>query len=217
MNSVQKIMHVEGNIGSGKTTLMYYLQGELKKFDIECQKEPVDQWTSHQGHNYLKIFYENPARYIFPLQMHIMRTISEQTLKERPKVSFLITERSMLSQHHVFVQTARERNILEETEYVILNDWHHQTLSRIPKPVAIVYLRADPRTCYSRILQRERKEEVSHVNFDYVTAIHDRYEEWIGQVKKDIPVHEIDANSDLRDQLSQYEKVKELILEIKKQ
>lgn len=211
---IQKLIHVEGNIGSGKTTFMYYLQSELKELNIECQREPVDQWTSHKGHNYLKNFYENPSKYIFPLQMHIMRTISDQALNKKPWTTLLVTERSMLSQHHVFVQVARERNMLGEAEYIILNDWHQRTISHIPKPIMIIYLRADPKVCYSRILQRERREEVNYINYDYVTTIHNKYDKWIEEIKNQIPVITVNANSLLHEQFDEYEKIKNTLVKI---
>jgi deoxyadenosine/deoxycytidine kinase len=67
-----KILSIEGNIGSGKTTLFKALQKE--KPDWIFVKEPVDLWTlplegdpdkkSMLGH-----FYDNPKEHAFAFQM----------------------------------------------------------------------------------------------------------------------------------------------------
>ena len=53
-----KIINVEGNIGSGKTTLIKLLEEALE--GVQIVKEPVTQWQSIGGNpalNLLEVFY----------------------------------------------------------------------------------------------------------------------------------------------------------------
>lgn len=54
---------VEGNIGSGKSTFLAKLHN--LKLPVVTIPEPVDVWTSYEGHNYLQYFYDNPRKWGF--------------------------------------------------------------------------------------------------------------------------------------------------------
>lgn len=64
---------VEGNIGSGKSTFLDFLQlGTLGK--IKVVKEPVEKWSNYAGFNLLEAFYKNPAEYALKLQIVVTLT-----------------------------------------------------------------------------------------------------------------------------------------------
>lgn len=58
---------LEGNIGSGKTTLFESLADDPKHNPWIFAKEPVDQWTLPKmalaGRSMLDLFYENPTKH----------------------------------------------------------------------------------------------------------------------------------------------------------
>jgi deoxycitidine kinase/deoxyguanosine kinase len=68
-----KIISIDGNIGSGKSTLM----GKLKTYFINNKnvvflKEPVDEWDTIRDENnvtMLEKFYADQKTYSFPFQM----------------------------------------------------------------------------------------------------------------------------------------------------
>ena len=72
------IVSVEGNIGSGKSTMLSYFE---KFGDVELVPEPVGQWCDLNGHNLLAKLYENPSRWSFQFQSYVQLTRYQQNLK----------------------------------------------------------------------------------------------------------------------------------------
>ena len=53
-------IHVEGNIGTGKSTFLNY----MKQFPyMDVIPEPVDQWTNLNGTDVLKLAFADPKRW----------------------------------------------------------------------------------------------------------------------------------------------------------
>jgi len=65
---------VEGNIGSGKTT---FLEPFAKNHSdiVEVLSEPVEMWRNCQGHNLLKMMYDDPKKNSFQFQSYVQVTI----------------------------------------------------------------------------------------------------------------------------------------------
>lgn len=209
----QKLVTIEGNIGCGKTTLMNYLKGELDKQQFICQTEPVTKWTSYEGLNFLQAYYNDPRKNTFPLQMHIMHTLLDQ-FKVNQHTPIRITERSLLSQQSVFVELAYQNNQLNTYEKSALRTWFRDSMSRIPHPSLIIYLRVEPATCYSRVLERARKEEVARVNLQYLLDLERCYENWIQEIKDEVPVVIIDSSAEIRQQLPLFNGVKQKLVKM---
>lgn len=49
---------------------------------------------------------------------------------------------------------------------------------QIPLVYRHIYLRTDPKQCFSRIKKRGRKEEIS-ISLDYLNGLHQMHEEWL--------------------------------------
>ena len=65
------VISVEGNIGSGKTTVLNY----LKQFDnVQVHPEPVEKWQDVQGVNLLTKLYQDPKRWAFQFHSYVMVT-----------------------------------------------------------------------------------------------------------------------------------------------
>lgn len=77
-----KILSIEGNIGSGKSTMLKYLRNNLLSFLENNYKlifvdEPVSSWENIkdiEGKNMIEKFYENPQKYSFPFQIMALTT-----------------------------------------------------------------------------------------------------------------------------------------------
>ena len=69
------IFSVEGNIGSGKSTLIKHLKEQMKEmcgFKIVYLEEPVDIWQTikdSQGNDIIKRYYEDQKKFAFQFQM----------------------------------------------------------------------------------------------------------------------------------------------------
>ncbi|KAK3089826.1 hypothetical protein FSP39_006846 [Pinctada imbricata] len=173
------MVSVEGNIGSGKTTLLEYFKNSP---NVEAIREPVEQWTNIQGHNALKLLYENPSRWSFSFNLYAQLTRIQMHMKETEKPVKLL-ERSLHSTRFCFVENDFRKKTINELEYTILTQWfEHLTSKENTDLDLIVYLRADPSICYERIKKRSRKEEAG-VPFELIKDLHELHEEWLVQQK----------------------------------
>jgi deoxyadenosine/deoxycytidine kinase len=95
------LFSIEGNIGSGKSTIIRALKKEfdtISNIPVVFVDEPVKQWESIQneeGKNMIELFYGNQSRYGFAFQMmaYISRlALLQEAIRENPN-AIIITER----------------------------------------------------------------------------------------------------------------------------
>ena len=72
---------VEAGIGLGKTTLLRNLKRSISCEEVEIVTEPVKFWRDVSGQDLLKLFAENPKKFSFSTQVHILSTMSYQREK----------------------------------------------------------------------------------------------------------------------------------------
>lgn len=190
---------IEGNIASGKTTLLQY----FSKFeDALVYQEPVDKWRSVKGHNLLGYMYSDPPRWSLAFQTYVQLTMIDQHKSVIPSEKRVkLMERSLFSAKYCFVENLFQSSRMTEVEYAILTEWFDWLVANDnPHLDLIVYLRTDPAVCWNRIQARHRPEEI-HIPKEYLYNLHDLHEDWlIGRRKFSVPcpVLVLDANGDLR-------------------
>ena len=179
MSNSKYLVYIEGNIASGKSSLIQILKNEIKE-NIECYSEPIDKWTNLEGKNLLKEMYIDPKNKSFTLQTYIQLTMAQIQMANQTK-PVKITERSLMSERFVFIENLFRNELLNETETEILSRWFQFLSKQIPRVNEIIYLQTSPETSFRRLQSRNRAEE-SSVTLDYIKQIHELYEEWL--VKK---------------------------------
>ena len=146
--------------------------------------------------------------------------LNEKSLK-------VFTERSLWSSFFVFCKNSFEDKRINQVEYDILEQYfltfarmlNNNNGSKIDQafakkhaihtlPFKVIYLKASPETCYVRMKKRNRSSEDS-VGIDYLTKIHNKYEEWIERLKDHDAsmVKVIDADQDVQGVISQIDKL----------
>jgi len=183
---MSKIISIEGNIGSGKSTILNYLK-DLYKDSIEIifLEEPVSEWSKIKDKNnetILEKFYNNQKKYSFAFQMmaYISRlSILKDTIAKYPN-AIIITERCLNTDRYVFAKMLYDDEKLEDVEYQIYINWfdHFSYLQKIQKTI---YLKTDPHTCYNRINKRNRDGE-SNISVDYLKSCNDYHENMINTI-----------------------------------
>tara|TARA_X000000368_G_scaffold365490_1_gene311740 strand:+ start:5874 stop:6584 length:711 start_codon:yes stop_codon:yes gene_type:complete len=190
INKQPIIISVDGNIGSGKSSIIKYLQNNFEKFcnDNTSQnykicflQEPVAIWESiidkNDGENIIQKFYNDNHKYAFAFQM--MAYISRlKLLKDAlsQDYDFIITERSILTDKNVFVTMLYKQNIINEIEYTIYNKWFDEFSNCIEK-MKFVYIQTTPDICRNRILKRDRLGE--SIPITYLQNCHNEHEDWL--------------------------------------
>jgi deoxyadenosine/deoxycytidine kinase len=177
------IVSIEGNIGSGKSTILKvlkeYFNGNKK---IIFLQEPVDEWEKIKDKNNVTIlakFYDNQEKYSFAFQMmaYISRlSLLKKTIEKNPD-SIIITERCLNTDRYVFAKMLYDNGKLEDVEYQIYLNWFEHFID-IQKIQKVVYLKTEPNICYFRINKRNRTGE-SNISIDYLKQCHQYHEDMI--------------------------------------
>ena len=183
------IVSVEGNIGSGKSTLIKRLKDEFISFDnlpVIYIDEPVRIWNTimdKNGDNIIKKYYADQKKYAFQFQM--MAFITRLTELKKAKKMYngnciIITERSVETDKEVFAKMLYENKTLDTISYTIYLKWFEE-LAEDFKVDHMVYLKTYPETALERINKRNRPGET--IELDYLKICHDRHEDWL--IKQD--------------------------------
>ena len=184
-----KIISIEGNIGSGKSTFLiklkhYYLSNTtLYKKKYCFLEEPVKIWNTIKdlnGTSILELFYSNPEKYSFPFQMmaFITRfTIIKNAINEGYEIIF--TERCLHTDKNIFAKMLYDSKKLNHPEFVIYNTWYDQFIKEIPQ-TEYIYLKTSPEIAFERIKKRSRQGE--NVSLDYIQKCHEYYENWFQNI-----------------------------------
>ena len=165
----KKIYALEGNIGSGKTTIMKIISNHFK--DVEFIEEPVKQWQNLGGMNLLDSFYSDPKRWGFSFEFFSMLTKIEALLKaaesDKP---IIIIERSIFS-NKVFIELSKELGKLDTMEHCMLMNTYDFYMAHVyPQISGIIYLDTPVDECIRRITKRNRGEECS-IEKSYLESI----------------------------------------------
>lgn len=195
-----KTILIEGNIGSGKSTFLNYLQ---KQINSDVFPEPIPRWTDFNGHNLLQQVYDNPTEWIAPFQLYAALTLYTNHLKETTK-PFKIMERSIYSSRDIFLTAARINNIIHPIHHEIIIKWLDFIEGNIKINVdLIIYLKCEPKESFNRIKERNRPEE-KNIQLSYIELLNELYEQWIHE-NKQIEVITIDSNKNETEILTEYD------------
>jgi deoxyadenosine/deoxycytidine kinase len=179
-----KIISIEGNIGSGKSTLIKKLNEDLSFKNVLFLPEPVDVWNEIKDTNGVTIlekYYINKSRYSFSFQMmayitrlsQIKKIIQENT---NPDL-VLITERCLYTDRYVFAKMLYDSHFIEEIEYCIYLRWFDE-FKEFTELYSIIYINTTPSVCLERVKERNRQGEQS-ISLEYLSECHKYHEDWI--------------------------------------
>jgi deoxyadenosine/deoxycytidine kinase len=182
------IISIEGNIGSGKSTLVSELEKYFKdNNNIGFLQEPVDIWNTikdENGTTILEKFYENNEKYAFQFQMmaYISRlSIMKNAIKQN-KYKYIISERSLYTDSNIFAKMLYDDKKISEIEYSIYKMWFDEFINDIPL-TKIIYVKAEPQISLERVITRNRLGE--NIPLSYLQRCHDYHENWLSQTDYD--------------------------------
>lgn len=177
-----KIITVDGNIGSGKSTLIQVMKDYYKDNEkIGFVDEPVDLWSlikDSSGKNIIQHFYEDQEKWAFCFQMTAYISRLEELRKTlRDNYDFIFCERSIFTDKNVFAKLLYQDFKINEIEYKIYNMWFDSFSKDFLNPIKI-YIKTEPEVCYQRILKRSRTGE-ENICKEYLTRCHEAHDEWL--------------------------------------
>ena len=189
---------IEGNIGSGKTTLATMLANDMDARLV------LEQFADNP---FLPKFYSDPEKHAFPLELffmaeryHQLKNLKEQDLFKPQIVSDYFFVKSKL-----FAQ-----NNLKKDEMQLFNRLFDIMLSSLSKPDLLVYLYSDVERLQQNIKNRGRDFE-QNISDEYLQNIQEKYLDFLKK-QNDFPVLMIDVTDvDFVSDVSIYKKINELL------
>jgi deoxyadenosine/deoxycytidine kinase len=193
-----RIICVEGNIGSGKSTLVDKLKQKYSNREDVCfLQEPVEQWLQikdKDGINILEKYYKDQHTYAFPFQMmaYISRLSILKKAIENPKYKYIITERCLFTDKNVFCQMLYDDGFIDSIGFQIYNKWFDEFNYFESVSYSYVYIQTDPTVSKYRVDKRSRSEET--IPLTYLEKCHSYHEAWLN-IKESIII--LDGNQDI--------------------
>jgi len=203
-----KIISLEGNIGSGKSTFLekmeYYFREES---NIIFLQEPVKEWDKIKdadGNTMLQKFYADQYKYSFSFQMmaYISRlALLKNTIKENPN-AVIITERSLFTDKLVFAKMLFDDNKIEDVNYSIYLNWF-DTFADDFTLAGMIYLKTDPEICYERIHVRSRAGE-DVIPLEYLEKCDRYHNKMMHELSSDTKQLILNGNNNINDKLHEW-------------
>ena len=183
------ILSIEGNIGSGKSTVIntlkeYYKSNEKGNDKVYFLEEPVSEWVEikdSDGKNIIEKFYENQEHYSFSFQMmaYISRlAMLKQAIKhcKEKGIKLIICERSLQTDKNVFCKMLHDSGKIEDINFQIYNKWFSEFITEIPL-IYYVYIKTEPKIAHERVLKRNRKGE--NISVEYLEMCSTYHDNWL--------------------------------------
>lgn len=113
---------VEGNIGSGKTTLINY----FKQFsNIQTYGEPLDKWRNVDGYNLLGLLYEDMTKWNATFQSYVQLTRMQiQSSAPKEGIQVQMFERSVQNNRYCFLENSYRSGLVLPAQYAVLCKWY---------------------------------------------------------------------------------------------
>ncbi len=184
---------IEGNIGAGKTSLTNLLTTDFNaKLILERFKD----------NPFLPKFYEEPARYAFPLEMSFLADRYQQLLDDIRQ--FDLFNDCVIADYDVYKSLIFAKVTLQDEEFNLYKKLFNVMHKELPKPDLYVYLFQNTERLLENIKKRGRKYEKS-IQAEYLQKLNNGYLEFIKTLPKEkvklIDVSDIDFVKNRKDYL----------------
>lgn len=179
------LITLDGNIGAGKSTLLKALEEHIPS--ISVIQEPVGDWltmTNGDGESLLALFYKDKKRWSYTFQncALLTRLLDTKAIldnwKPTPgKLPVVVTERSVLTDRHVFAEMLHNQGIIDELEWNLYMRWFNAFAKDLPVK-GIIHVTTSATTSKERIAIRDRKGE-GDIQLEYLEALDVAHQRWV--------------------------------------
>jgi len=161
--SQNRFIAIEGNIGTGKTSLCLKMAE-----DYNC-KLILEGFADNP---FLQKFYENPKRYAFSVELFFMTERHKQMQEAFSNVGLF--EEFILADYCIPKTLLFARNNLNSDEYRLFKRIYNVLFHQFPKPGMLVYLHRPIEALMRQIKSRGRDYE-THITPEYLQSIQNAY------------------------------------------
>ena len=174
---------IAGIIGAGKTTLATALGQHL---GLDVHYEPV------VDNEYLDDFYRETKRYSFAMQIYLLNRRFQQHQEIIWRGRGGVQDRTIY-EDAIFAKTLRDMDLMDPRDYDTYVTLFRNLSNFMCRPNVIIYLDVTPERSMERIRERSRGCETG-ITVEYLTRLHDGYEEFLREISKLIPVLRVEWN-----------------------
>lgn len=172
---------IEGNIGAGKTSLSKLLSNDLNARLI------LEEFSDNP---FLPLFYKNPDRYAFPVELFFMterhKQLQDLLLKGNLFQEYVVSD-------YIFSKTLlfAGQNLADE-ELRLFQRLFHTLNASFPKPHLLVYLHRSVDDLLTNISKRGRDYE-QDISAAYLLKIQQAYFDFFRMVEHDLSILILDV------------------------
>ncbi len=159
---------IEGNIGSGKTSLSQKLSKEWNTNIV------LEEFADNP---FLAKFYESPDRYAFPLELSFLSERFSQLKKEWQQDLF---QPKVIADYFIAKCSIFASNNLQNDEWQLFMKMYDLVSQQIPTPDLIVYLYVQTERLQENIKKRGRAYE-QNISDEYLNNIQNQYLQYFQQ------------------------------------
>jgi deoxyguanosine kinase len=192
---------IEGNIGSGKTTLATMIAEDFNAKII------LERFADNP---FLPKFYEDNDRYAFPLEMSFLADRYSQLSDDLAQ--FDLFKNFIVSDYYIFKSLIFAQVTLQKDEFYLYRKMFDIMYKEISKPDLYIYLYQDTPQLIKNIKKRGREYE-QNIAPEYLDKIHQGYSSFI-KTEENLKTLIIDVSQ--KDFLNNPDEYKEIIALIKK-
>jgi len=165
-----KHVAIEGNIGSGKTTVSKMLAERMEARLI------LEQFADNP---FLPPFYEDREKWAFPLEMSFLAERYTQTHDQLPTPDLFGT--AVISDYMIWKSLVFARINLKPMEFDLYQRFFDLMFSAFPRPELVVYMNRDLSDLQRQIAMRGRAYEQG-MDSDYLRNVEQSYMEFFAQL-----------------------------------
>ncbi|MEM7381467.1 MAG: 2-amino-4-hydroxy-6-hydroxymethyldihydropteridine diphosphokinase [Bacteroidota bacterium] len=158
---------IEGNIGAGKTTLAKRIAADFNA------KLVLERFADNA---FLPKFYEDQARYAFPLEMSFLADRYQQFTDDTTQ--FDLFRQFMVSDYDIYKSLIFAKITLQQDEFSLYRKLFNFMYREVKKPRIYVYLYQSTERLLDNIKRRGRDYE-QNISADYLDKINKGYFEFI--------------------------------------
>lgn len=188
---------IEGNIGSGKTSLAMRLAE-----DLNAQFLPEE----FADNTFLPLFYKEPLRYAFPLEMSFLAARYQQLTGG----VYFVNKQPVISDYHLYKSKLFAAINLERGEQRLFDSFFQIIQNHVPVPDLLIFLKNSAAHSLGNIEKRRRSFE-SDITPEYLKNLENNYLKSI----RDFPASQLliieSENLDFVHKTSDYEYIRTLI------
>jgi len=158
---------IEGNIGSGKTTLTQKIASDFNA------KTVLERFADSP---FLPQFYKDPARYAFPLEMSFLADRYSQISEDLKQLDLF--KDFIIADYYIYKSLIFAKITIDEEEFRLYKNIFEIMFKEVTKPDLYIYLHQNTEHLLANIKKRGRSYE-TEIPAEYLNKINKSYADFI--------------------------------------